>query len=50
MRQFVSNDPAGAARELEQWLESFEGQVCQLAQSQGERQGRFLFVITVLYE
>ncbi|RYY66370.1 MAG: hypothetical protein EOO12_04445 [Chitinophagaceae bacterium] len=50
VRQFVSNDPAAAARELEQWLESFEGEVCQLAQSQGERQGRFLFVITVLYE
>lgn len=49
VKQFVSNDPADAARALSEWLDTNDAEVCQLAQSQGEKQGRFLFVITVLY-
>ncbi|RYY95881.1 MAG: hypothetical protein EOO11_14860 [Chitinophagaceae bacterium] len=49
VQQFISNDPAGAARDLQTWLAESDAEVCSLTQSQGERQGRFLFVITVMY-
>jgi hypothetical protein len=37
-------------KEINEWLELQQIRVCYITQSQGEKQGKFVFVISVFYE
>jgi hypothetical protein len=46
---FQSNDIGHAGEALNEWLEASGCDVVHVVQSQSEKQGRFVFVVTVFY-
>lgn len=47
---FQHKDPTEVERELAGWLEQNDITIQHLAQSQSERGGNFIFVLTVIYQ
>jgi hypothetical protein len=50
VKMFVHNSPDSAEKELNEWLLKQRIRVCHVTQSQCERQGRFVFVVSVFFE
>lgn len=50
VKMFVCNNPHHAEREVNEWLFQQNVRVCYVTQSQSERGGKFLFVISVFYK
>ena len=46
---FVHHSIDGVEKEVNEWLEQQTVTVCHITQSQSEKQGRFVFVISVFY-
>ena len=49
VKMFVHTDPRAAEAELAAWLEEETPAIEHVTQSQSEKAGRFVFVITVFY-
>lgn len=49
VKMFVHTDPRAAETELAAWLEEESPVIEHVTQSQSEKAGRFVFVITVFY-
>jgi hypothetical protein len=49
VKMFVHNNPNDAEKTISQWLQQNEVTIHHIAQSQSERGGSFVFVITVFY-
>ncbi|WP_162944827.1 hypothetical protein [Flavisolibacter nicotianae] len=50
VKMFVHNSPDAAEKALNDWLPSQKIKVCYVTQSQCEKQGRFVIVVSVFYE
>ena len=50
MKMFIHNSPEGAQDEVNKWLGENEVDLCHVVQSQCERQGRFVLILSVFYE
>ena len=50
VRMFVHNSPDAAEKEINDWLQQQQIRICHITQSQCERQGRFVFVVSMFYE
>lgn len=50
VKMFVCNNPQHAEREVNEWLSQHQVRVCYVTQSQSERGGKFIFVISVFYK
>jgi hypothetical protein len=50
VKMFVHNSPDSAEKEINEWLPKQNISVCHITQSQCERQGRFVFVVSVFYK
>jgi hypothetical protein len=50
LKMFVHNNPDAAEKEINEWLQNHKINVCHITQSQCERQGRFVFVVSVFYK
>jgi hypothetical protein len=49
VKMFVHNNPKDAEREIAQWLKENDVIIHHIAQSQSEKGGSFVFVITLFY-
>ena len=49
VKMFVSDRPEIAEESINEWLKKYELTVHQIAQSQSERNGKFVFVFSVFY-
>jgi hypothetical protein len=49
VKMFVHTDPRAAEAELAEWLQETSPVIEHVTQSQSEKAGRFVFVITVFY-
>lgn len=50
VKMFVHNNPKDAEAAVSQWLKENDVAVDHIAQSQSERGGSFVFVMTIFYE
>ena len=50
VKVFVHHSMDGVEKELNQWMEHNGIRICHVTQSQSEKQGKFVFVISVFYE
>lgn len=50
VKMFVSHALENVEQEVNKFLTQDRIQVCHVTQSQSEKQGRFIFVISVFYE
>lgn len=50
VKMFVASDAASAEKNINEWLQQNKVTVHHLGQSQSERNGRFVFVISLFYE
>jgi len=48
-KMFVHNNPKDAERAVNQWLNENDVTIHHIAQSQSEKGGHFIFVITLFY-
>jgi len=48
-KMFVHNNPKDAERAVNQWLKENDVTIHHIAQSQSEKGGHFVFVITLFY-
>jgi hypothetical protein len=48
-KMFVHNNPKDAERAVNQWLNENDMTIHHIAQSQSEKGGHFIFVITLFY-
>jgi hypothetical protein len=49
VKMFVYNNPREAEKALSQWLKENDVTIHHIAQSQSEKNGSFVFVITLFY-
>jgi hypothetical protein len=49
VKMFVYNNPGEAEKVLSQWLKENDVTIHHIAQSQSEKNGSFVFVITLFY-
>ena len=49
VKMFVNNQPIDAEKEVGQWLKENDVTIHHIAQSQSEKNGSFVFVITLFY-
>ena len=49
MKLFIAEHPQLAEAEVNNWLQQSSVEVHHVAQSQSERNGRFVFVVTIYY-
>jgi hypothetical protein len=49
VKMFVYNNPGEAEKALSQWLKENDVTIHHIAQSQSEKNGSFVFVITLFY-
>lgn len=49
VKMFVNNRPIDAEKQVSQWLKENEVTIHHIAQSQSEKNGSFVFVITLFY-
>jgi len=49
LKTFVSDRPETAEKNLNQWLEVNRVEVTHIGQSQSERNGNFVFVLSIFY-
>ena len=49
VKMFVQNNPKDAERAISQWLKENDVTVHHIAQSQSEKGGHFIFVLTLFY-
>jgi hypothetical protein len=49
VKMFVYNNPKEAEKALSQWLKENDVTIHHIAQSQSEKNGSFVFVITLFY-
>lgn len=49
IRLFTGDDPQRVARDLEEWLAAASPSLLHVAQSQCERNGKLLFVLSIFY-
>jgi len=50
MKMFVHNSPEGVEEEVNHWISANGVDICHVVQSQSEKQGRFVFVISLFYK
>lgn len=50
MKMFIENSPDSVQDEVNKWLNEQDVKLCHVVQSQCERQGRFVLIISVFYE
>lgn len=50
VKMFVNHAFETVENELNEWLAKEAYKVCHVTQSQSEKQGRFVFVVSVFYE
>ena len=49
VKMFIHNNPKEAEKEIEHWLKENDVIIHHIAQSQSEKNGSFVFVITLFY-
>jgi hypothetical protein len=49
VKMFVNNRPIDAEKQVSQWLKENDVTIHHIAQSQSEKNGSFVFVITLFY-
>lgn len=49
VKMFVTENPANAEAQVNEWLRSNPAKVHHVAQSQSEKNGRFVFVMSIYY-
>ena len=49
VKMFVHSNPKDAEKAIEQWLKENDVTIHHIAQSQSEKNGSFVFVITLFY-
>ena len=49
VKMFVHHTLDGVENNVNEWLAEKQIRICHITQSQSERQGRFVFVISVFY-
>jgi hypothetical protein len=49
MKMFIDNNPEAAERQLNDWLTREKVEIKHITQSQCERQGRFVLIISLFY-
>lgn len=49
MKMFIHSSPDMVEKEVNEWLAEKKVQVCHITQSQCERQGRFVLIISIFY-
>ncbi|HWI89740.1 MAG TPA: hypothetical protein VNT20_00640 [Flavisolibacter sp.] len=49
VKMFIQNSPKEAEKEIAQWLKENDVIIHHIAQSQSEKNGSFVFVITLFY-
>jgi hypothetical protein len=49
VKMFIHNDPREAEDAIAQWLQQHDVTIHHLTQSQSEKNGKFLFVLSVFY-
>jgi hypothetical protein len=49
VKMFMHSHPRDAERAIQQWLEENQVSIHHIAQSQSEKSGSFVFVITLFY-
>jgi hypothetical protein len=49
MKMFINNNSDSAEKEVNKWLTENNVQVRHITQSQCERQGNFVFIISIFY-
>ena len=49
VKMFVNNRPIDAEKQVSQWLKENDLTIHHIAQSQSEKNGSFVFVITLFY-
>jgi hypothetical protein len=50
LRMFVSNDPKEAEKNISQWLGQNDVRVRHITQSQSEKGGHFVLIVSLYYE
>ena len=50
VKLFVRHSLDDVERDVNEWMEQNEVRICHVTQSQSEKQGRFVFVISVFYQ
>jgi hypothetical protein len=50
LRMFVSNDPKEAEKNISQWLSQNDVHVRHITQSQSEKGGHFVLIVSLYYE
>jgi hypothetical protein len=49
VKMFVNNNPKDAEKAIDQWLKENDVNIHHIAQSQSEKGGSFVFVVTLFY-
>jgi hypothetical protein len=49
VKMFIHNHPKDAETDISQWLKENDVMIHHIAQSQSEKNGSFIFVVTVFY-
>jgi hypothetical protein len=49
VKMFIDSNPESAERKLNEWLSAEQIKISHITQSQSERNGNFVFVISVFY-
>ena len=50
LRMFVSNDPKEAEKSISQWLSQNDVHIRHITQSQSEKGGHFVLIVSLYYE
>lgn len=50
VKLFVRHTLDDVERDVNEWMEQNDIRICHVTQSQSEKQGRFVFVISVFYQ
>ena len=50
VKMFILNEPSEAEQAVADWLAANRVEICHVTQSQSERNGRFLFIVSLFYQ
>lgn len=50
VKMFIANNPRDAEKSVDEWLKENDVMIYQIAQSQSEKNGSFVFVLTIFYQ
>jgi hypothetical protein len=50
VKMFVHHKFDGIEKEINDWMATSKAHICHIAQSQSEKQGKFVFVVSLYYK